>query len=113
MAKMRFILAVYLALILVVVPSTVVLAEGPNQAPIGGGSDGHPWDDGTTQQPPPDSSGTALPQVTLPPPTTVTALSSGSVKWIGGAIFSLWQSVKWQSVKHIKVSSATSHARRL
>ena len=58
MAKLRSLMAICLALVLVFSPVSMVWAEGPGDTRVTGetsdGGDGHPWDDGTSEEPEPD-----------------------------------------------------------
>lgn len=54
MAKLRSLMAICLALVLVFSPVSMAWAEGPGDNSVNtdtsDGADGHPWDDGTTEQ---------------------------------------------------------------
>jgi len=103
MARVRCVLAIYLALILVVLPISSAWSAGPRSAnhdakgnlhSHGSMSAGHPWDDqtgdGKAQQP----GGTGTTQVTkwqIQRPIVVPSLTTGGTRWVGEALIYLWQ----------------------
>jgi hypothetical protein len=117
MARGRSILAIYLALVLVILPVSVAWSISPFPEPSargntytdGGGECGHPWDDGTGEtQPQPGGTDTTLTaKAALLPPPIVPVLTTGGGKWIGGALIYLWQ-----KVTHTKISPKSQYSRQ-
>jgi hypothetical protein len=96
MARGRLILAIYLALILVILPVSAAWSEDPHAKgglrTDGAGDSGHPWDDGTGNQPQPrpDSSGSLLTALPLTPPV----ITFGGTKWVGNILQLIWERVQ-------------------
>jgi hypothetical protein len=101
MARGRLILAIYLALILVILPVSAAWSVDPHSKDTqvrgglrtdGAGDSGHPWDDGTGSQPQPDpdSSASLLTALPLTPPV----ISSGGTKWVGSILRFIWERVQ-------------------
>ena len=117
MARVRFILALYLALILVVLPISAAWSSGPSSSDPntkgnvythGGVAAGHPWDDGPGGSPS-QPGGTSASQGTkgqVQQPPIVPALTSGGGKWVGEALIYLWQ-----KVTHAKISQKAQYCR--
>jgi len=107
MARARLMLAIYLALILVILPVSAAWSEDPFSKDTerrgglrtdGAGDSGHPWDDGsnTPPDPDPDSTGSLLTALPLTPPV-IPVITFGGTKWVGNILRFIW--VKAQIAK--------------
>lgn len=99
MARGRLILAIYLALILVILPVSAAWSIDPHAKnglrTDGAGDSGHPWDDGTGNQPQPDPDSTASLMTALPlTPPVISVISSGGTKWVGNILRFIWERVQ-------------------
>ena len=127
MAKMRRSLAICLALALALVLGTppVGWADGPgeysiNSGPTDGG-DGHPWDDGTTEQTSPGDDETD-PEQNLesdsPVDQPVFMVKKGFLSWTQRTLISLWHKVRdvalsQKSAEKAKVELKAKKSRRV
>ncbi len=126
MARIRRYLAICLALALGLILGTpsVGLAEGPagysvNSGPTDGG-DGHPWDDGTTEQSLPDDDETVplSVQSDYPVITPVLTIEKGFLSWTQRNLISIWYKVRQVALSQktavkAKVEFKTKKSRRV
>ncbi|MBI3872309.1 MAG: hypothetical protein HY304_04430 [candidate division Zixibacteria bacterium] len=118
MARLRYLMAISLALSLVMLPVSVVRADDPNPNSNGYGNpqDGHPWDDGLTNGNDPGPGSDTQPQgLSTPRPPSVLhpsiARVPGGAAWIADAIWSAWRSVI-QSRMVVRQKTFSSRYRR-
>jgi hypothetical protein len=99
MAKLKSLLAICLALVLVFSPVALVHAEGPGDVSVSGGptdgGEGHPWDDGTTEQTDPgeDTDVFETNDLLNDPLMPFTTFSRGFGGWIEWAVTQLYTKV--------------------
>ena len=115
MAKMRVLLAICLALVLAVVlgSSPVSWAEGPggynvNTGPTDGG-DGHPWDDGTTEQTDPgdddnDVNDLEDAQTCIPGSQPIITTDQGFIGLTQNVLMSLWRKIRVAEISQMKAT---------
>lgn len=122
MARMRSLIAIWLALVLIVSPASLSYADGGNENEIGGNNpiDGHPWDDEATETDPdgdndPNTPGESVVDV---PPNPLTP-SAASLSNSGVALIDLMVRTfvnSWIRISETKASKskvATARTKRM
>lgn len=110
MARIKSLLAIFLALALLVSPTAQLLADGPGQYDTAGGNtnDGHPWDDDVVESDPgtgddPNTPGHSSPTASdLPAVSHATSAMSGSGSHFVAQLFGLVVE-RWLRVSEIKI----------
>lgn len=111
MARIKSLLAIFLALALLVSPTAQLFADGPGTYDASGGNtnDGHPWDDGVVESDPgtgedPNTPGNSTPNASdLPAPVNypTSAMTGTGSQFFAGMIRLVVE--RWIRISEIKV----------
>jgi hypothetical protein len=96
MARYRLIWAVFLALVLVITPSSMGWAEAPSPG-SGGLVDGHPWDDQVTDGTNPTPGDPTDGHVSVPKSPVNSGwmpMTAGAAKWVGDVMLYVMPSLR-------------------